>query len=159
MKKLISAVLLFTVVTATAQKNLKFSIGAELASATGNLNKVYSLGIGGTAQVDYMITNDVAVTGNAGVIELVGRKISGTNLKYRSTAVIPLLVGIKYYFTPAVYGSGQIGTSVFSSGGGSTFTYAPGVGYKFTNRLDALLKYTGYSSSGGTFGIRLGYTF
>lgn len=159
MKKLLPLVLLFAALSATAQKNLKFSIGAELASATGNLNKVYSFGIGATAQVDYMITNDVAVTANTGVIELVGRKIGGTNLKYRSSAVIPLLVGIKYYFTPAVYGSGQIGTSIFSSGNGTVFTYAPGIGYKFNNKIDALLKYTGYSSSGGTFGIRIGYSF
>ena len=159
MKKLLSLVLLFAALSATAQKNLKFSIGAELASATGNLNKVYSFGIGATAQVDYMITNDVAVTANTGVIELVGRKIGGTNLKYRSSAVIPLLVGIKYYFTPAVYGSGQIGTSIFSSGNGTVFTYVPGIGYKFNNKIDTLFKYTGYSSSGGTFGIRIGYSF
>ena len=159
MKKLLSLVLLFAALSATAQKNLKFSIGAELASATGNLNKVYSFGIGATAQVDYMISNDVAVTANTGVIELVGRKIGGTNLKYRSSAVIPLLVGIKYYFTPAVYGSGQIGTSIFSSGNGTVFTYVPGIGYKFNNKIDALFKYTGYSSSGGTFGIRIGYSF
>ena len=159
MKKLLPLVLLFAALSATAQKNLKFSIGAELASATGNLNKVYSFGIGATAQVDYMITNDVAVTANTGVIELVGRKIGGTNLKYRSSAVIPLLVGIKYYFTPAVYGSGQIGTSIFSSAIGTVFTYAPGIGYKFNNKIDALLKYTGYSSSGGTFGVRIGYSF
>lgn len=159
MKKLISVGLLFAGLSATAQKNVKLSIGAELASASGNLNKVYSLGVGATGQIDYMIDNDLTLTGNAGVIELVGRKIGGTNLKYRSTAVIPLLAGIKYYFTPAIYASGQIGTSVFSSGGGSTFTYAPGIGYKFTNRVDVLLKYTGYSSSGGTFGIRLGYSF
>ena len=159
MKKLLSLVLLFAALSATAQKNLKFSIGAELASATGNLNKVYSFGIGATAQVDYMISNDVAVTANTGVIELVGRKIGGTNLKYRSSAVIPLLVGIKYYFTPAVYGSGQIGTSIFSSGNGTVFTYVPGIGYKFNNKIDALFKYTGYSSSGGTFGVRIGYSF
>lgn len=159
MKKLLSLVLLFAALSATAQKNLKFSIGAEFASATGNLNKVYSFGIGATAQVDYIITNDVAVTANTGVIELVGRKIGGTNLKYRSSAVIPLLVGIKYYFTPAVYGSGQIGTSIFSSGNGTVFTYVPGIGYKFNNKIDALFKYTGYSSSGGTFGVRIGYSF
>ena len=159
MKKLISGIFIFATLSATAQKNLKFSIGGELVSASGNLNKVYSFGVGATAQVDYMVTNDLALTGNAGVIELVGRKIGGTNLKYRSSAVIPLLVGIKYYFTPAVYGSGQIGTSIFSSGNGTVFTYAPGIGYKFNNKIDALLRYTGYSSSGGTLGIRIGYSF
>ena len=159
MKKLLSLVLLFAALSATAQKNLKFSIGAELASATGNLNKFYSFGVGATAQVDYMVTNDLALTGNAGVIELVGRKIGGTNTKNRSNAVIPLLVGIKYYITPALYGSGQLGTSVFSLGNGSVFTYSPGLGYKINSKIDALLKYTGYSSIGGTFGIRIGYSF
>jgi len=70
---------------------------------------------------------------------------------------------VQYYFTPKIYGSAQLGESFFTqSGGGSKFTYAPGVGYKVTDKWDVLLKYTGYSgngSNGGTVGVRLGYAF
>jgi hypothetical protein len=166
MKKMIfSACILCTAFGANAQKanlprGVKFSVGAELGGATGNLNSFYSLVAGGTAQLDFKIDNDASLTLNTGVIDFVGKKISNTNLKYQSAAAIPLLGGVKYYFTPKVYGSAQLGGTFFlNNGGGSAFTYAPGIGVKIDESLDLLLKYTGYSSMGGAFGIRLGYTF
>ena len=147
-------------VNAQKNNNVKFSLGAELGVPTGNLNTLYSVAIGATAQADIKIDKDVALTFNTGVIQYVGKKIRNTNFKYRSEALIPLLVGVKYYFTPMVYVSGQLGTSISTAqNGGSTFTYIPGVGYKFDEKLDLLVKYTGYSGDGGAFGIRLGYTF
>ena len=163
MKKIILAFLItVTAFSVNAQKNnnVKFSLGAELGVPTGNLNTLYSVAIGVTAQADIKIDKDVALTFNTGVIQYVGKKIRNTDFKYRSETLIPLLVGIKYYFTPMVYGSGQLGTSISTAqNGGSTFTYIPGVGYKFDEKLDLLVKYTGYSGDGGAFGVRLGYTF
>ena len=163
MKKLIIAFFITaTALSANAQKNknVKFSVGAELGVPTGNLNTVYSLAVGATAQADVKIDKDAAVTFNTGVIQYLGKKVKNTNLRYRSQAFIPLLVGVKYYFTPMVYGSGQLGTSISTAqGGGSTFTYIPGVGFKFDEKIDLLVKYTGYSGDGGAFGVRLGYTF
>lgn len=160
MKHFIFGLFLLLSVSATAQKNLRFSLGGELGAVTGNLGKIYSLAIGSTGQLDFMVDSDLAITFNSGIIALVGKDIPGTNLKYQSSGLIPLLAGIKYYLTPNLYGSGQLGTSVSTSdNGGSTFTYIPGIGYKFSKRADALLKYTGYSNSGGTFGIRIAYTF
>ncbi len=163
MKKMILiAVIIIAAINTKAQKSntIRFSLGAEVGAVTGNLNSVYGAAFGATAQVEYKATEDLGITGNAGIINLTGKKISGTNLKYKSSALIPLLVGIKYYFSPKAFGSAQIGTSVSTkSGGGSSFTYIPGVGYQFSERIDALVKYTGYSSDGGTFGLRIGYTF
>ncbi len=163
MKKLIFAFFITATafsVNAQKNKNVKFSLGAELGVPTGNLNTLYSIAVGATAQADIKIDKDAALTFNTGVIQYVGKKIRNTNFKYRSEALIPLLVGVKYYFTPMVYGSVQLGTSISTAqNGGSTFTYIPGVGYKFDEKLDLLVKYTGYSGDGGAFGIRLGYTF
>ena len=163
MKKIILATLITaTAFTVNAQKNknVKFSVGAELGVPTGVLNTIYSLAVGATAQADVKIDTDAALTFNAGIIQYIGRKIKNTNFKYRSEALIPLLVGVKYYFTPMVYGSGQLGTSISTAtNGGSSFTYIPGVGFKFDEKLDLLVKYTGYSGNGGAFGVRLGYTF
>jgi len=163
MKKLILAFLITATalsVNAQKNKNVKFSLGAELGVPTGNLNTLYSIAVGATAQADIKIDKDAALTFNTGVIEYVGKKIKNTNLKYRSEALIPLLVGVKYYFTQMLYGSGQLGTSISTAqNGGSTFTYIPGVGYKFDEKIDLLVKYTGYSGDGGAFGVRLGYTF
>ena len=163
MKKLILAsIITATVISVNAQKNKNviFSLGAEFGVPTGNLNTIYSVAVGATAQADIKIDTDAALTFNTGIIQYVGKKIKNTNFKYRSEALIPLLVGVKYYFTPMVYGSGQLGTSISTQqNGGSTFTYIPGVGFKFDERIDLLVKYTGYSGDGGAFGVRLGYTF
>lgn len=161
MKKLITTLVIIVVaLNVNAQKNVKFSLGAELGVPTGNLNTIYSVAVGATAQADVKIDTDAALTFNTGIIQYVGKKIKNTNFKYRSEALIPLLVGVKYYFSPMVYGSGQLGTSISTAqNGGSTFTYIPGVGFKFDERVDLLLKYTGYSGDGGAFGVRLGYTF
>jgi hypothetical protein len=163
MKKIIFAVCI-TVVTLSANaqvgKNVKFSLGGELGALTGNLNTVYSLAAGATAQADIAIDKDAAITFNAGVVEFIGKKINNSNLKYRSIATVPLLVGVKYYFTPVVYGSGQLGTTVFTStGGGSKFTYIPGIGFKLDKNIDLLVKYTGLSDAGGIFGARVAYVF
>ena len=163
MKKLILAfIITATAISVNAQKNKNviFSLGAELGVPTGNLNTIYSVAVGATAQADIKIDTDAALTFNTGIIQYVGKKIKNTNFKYRSEALIPLLVGVKYYFTPMVYGSGQLGTSISTQqNGGSTFTYIPGVGFKFDERIDLLVKYTGYSGDGGAFGVRLGYSF
>ena len=162
MKKLILAfVILATASTVNAQsgKNLTFSLGGELGAVTGNLNQRFSIAVGATAQADIKIDTDLAVTLNAGIVELIGRKKNDTE-KFRSVATIPLLVGIKYYFTPVVYGSGQLGTTIYTNkDGGSSFTYVPGIGFKLDKNIDLLVKYTGLSDAGGIFGVRAAYVF
>ena len=163
MKKIIFAVCV-TIVTlsasAQAGKNLKFSLGGELGALTGNLNQRYSIAIGATAQADIAIDKDAAITLNAGIVEFTGKKINNSDIKYRSIATIPLLVGVKYYFTPIVYGSAQLGTTVFTkSDYSSKFTYIPGIGFKLDKNIDLLVKYTGLSDAGGIFGARVAYVF
>ena len=162
MKKIIVVIIIvvtgFTV-NAQTGKNLTFSLGAELGAATGNLNQAYSIAAGASAQADIAIDKNAAITINAGIIDLIGKKINNS-IKNRSIAIVPLLVGVKYYFTPVVYGSAQLGTTVFTnSGGGSRFTYVPGLGFKLDKNIDLLVKYTGLSDAGGIFGARVAYVF
>ena len=162
MKKIILAsLILVTSITVNAQKNVKFSLGGELGVPTGNLNTLYSFAVGASAQADIALDNVSAVTLNAGLVQMTGKKIKNTNLKYQSVATIPLLVGVKYYFTPVVYGSAQLGTTIFTDGpyDGSKFTYVPGIGFKLDKNIDLLVKYTGLSDAGGIFGTRVAYVF
>ena len=163
MKKLIFTLFItVTAFTLSAQNGNKptLSLGAELGAATGNLNLFYSLTAGATLQADFAIDKDLAITLNAGVIDFIGKKINN-NIKYNSVAVIPILAGIKYYFTPVVYGSAQLGSSTFTTGifKGTEFTYIPGIGFKVDRNIDILVKYTGLSNTGGTFGARVAYVF
>ncbi len=164
-KELLSAALLVALTFgAVAQKiddgkSLKFSVGLESAYSGG------SLGIGGSAQVDYDVSEELDLTLNGGVLIYPGTTVSG--FKLPSITYIPVLVGTKYAFSEKVYGSAQLGLTFISTSGYSTsgFTSVPGVGYKFTENLDVLVKYiivsgggNGYGSSGG-LGVRVAYTF
>ncbi len=149
-------------VVAKAQKNdskVNFNLGGELGFATGNLNIAYSIGIGATAQLEYAMDEKSRITVNSGIIQYVGRKIPGGSTKNQSNAVIPILGGVKYDFASNFYGSAQLGVSLFTGKVGATkFTYIPGIGFRINEKLDALLKYTGYSDLGGALGVRVAYS-
>lgn len=175
MKKLIlSAVVLVAAIGANAQTNSNgtakaaaskfgFSVGVEAAIPVGTFGDAYSFGIGGSAQGDIWVAPELAITINAGYINYSGKTIGG--YKVPSVGVIPIMAGIKYKFAGSgVYASGQLGTGIFTGGGSSTssFAYAPGIGYNFSKNVDALLKYQAYSknsSSLGSVGLRIAYTF
>ena len=152
-----------------ASKPLKFSAGLEAALPIGNFATRATYGIGGTVQVDYNVAKKLDLTFNTGYINFTGntQKIAGLgSYKFPTQNFIPLIAGIKYYFSENVFGAAQLGATVvsFKGGGSSTdFTLSPGVGYKFSNKIDALIKYTGYTGGGyglsNTIGLRLGYTF
>ena len=164
---LIVAVIIATSITAIAQtgNNLTLSLGGELGAATGNLNDAknipsYSMVVGITGQVDLAMDKDAALTFNTGLVEFIGKKIDNS-IKNNSVLTITLLVGVKYYFTPVIYGCAQLGSTVITSGllKGSKFTYIPGLGFKLDKNIDFLVKYTGLSDTGGIFGARVAYVF
>ncbi len=148
---------------ANAQKNndskIDFNVGAELGFATGILNSAYSITYGATAQLEYQINDKTSITGNSGIQQFVGRKLPGTSLKNQSNTLIPILAGGKYYISDNFFGSVQLGLSLFTGKVGATkFTYAPGLGFKINDKVEALVKYTGYSNFGGAFGARVSYS-
>ena len=140
---------------------LKFSLGLEAALPLGDFADVSSFGIGGSLQADYSVAEKLALTLNAGYISFSGKTVEG--VKYDASGFIPVLGGFKYDLTPQLYGAAQLGVTFSDQkNSGSVFTYAPGLGYKLSGNFDALLKYTGYSrnsSTIGTVGLRIAYTF
>ncbi|MFT3980370.1 MAG: outer membrane beta-barrel protein [Ferruginibacter sp.] len=144
-------------VKAQDSKPLSFSVGAEAHLPLGNLADIYSVGFGGSVQADYALDQQLAVTLNAGYLNFSGKDGWG------NTGMIPVLGGIKYTFQGNVYASAQLGASFGTEkNSGTSFTYAPGIGYKFSPNFDALLKYTGWSNDGSStsaIGLRVAYTF
>jgi Outer membrane protein beta-barrel domain len=159
-------------IAALAQKKeddvqmLNLSVGLEAALPLGDFGKVSTFGIGGTAQADYKVTDDLAINVNAGYISFLPKKITafGVTSKGKAVGYIPILGGIRYYFSEQVFALAQLGVTIATASGSSTslFTYAPGIGYKFSDNVDAALKYTGYSKNSinsSTIGLRIAYTF
>jgi hypothetical protein len=171
-KTILSIAIIGIYVAASAQKKeddlqmLKLSVGAEAALPLGDFGKAYTFGIGGTAQADYKVTDDLALNLNAGYISFLPKSIAilGVSTKGKAVGYIPILAGIRYYFTEEVFALAQLGITIATASGSSSslFTYAPGIGYKFSEHVDAALKYTGYSKDGNnssTIGVRIAYTF
>lgn len=178
MKKIILGVAVYMlVVNVSAQKGkseetkpFRFSAGLESALPLGNFGKNATFGIGGSAQADYKVANNVDISLNAGYISFGGKSriISGLGtFKFSTQNYIPVLAGAKFHFSEKIFGSTQLGVTFIPfesvSGSESTFTFSPGVGYKFSKYFDAVLKYTAYSATSlgtaSTIGLRVGYTF
>jgi hypothetical protein len=161
MKKFVLSIIVIASMCSVKAQNdskIRFNIGAELAFATGNLSNAYSINIGGTAQLGYVIDDKTQVTLNSGITEFIGKKIPNTSVRNQNNPVIPILGGVKYYFADNFFGSAQVGVSLFTGKvGAQKFTYAPGLGFKINEKVEALLKYTGYSNFGSSFGVRVAY--
>ena len=167
MKKVILSLAIMAIAfSANAQKKskqedankVKFSVGADLGIPVGDLSPFASFAYGGDLQLDYATSPTFALTLSAGYLGFSGK--SGYSI---TGGLIPILIGGKYWFSPKVYGSTQLGVSLStSSGGGSAFTYAPGVGFKVGESLDILAKYQSASknsSDNSYVGVRVAYTF
>jgi hypothetical protein len=172
MKKVILSVAVIAIATLSASaqkksadKDLKFSVGAEIALPIGDFNKVSSIGFGGTVQGEYAAAETVGITLNAGFMTFSGKTVSG--IKFPTTSIIPVLAGAKFYFAEKFYGHAQLGMSFISlkqggvSASTSAFTYAPGIGYQASENFDVSVRYQSYSKGGTSsfIGLRAAYNF
>ena len=164
MRKLIlSFVVLFAIaVTVNAQgadeKSFKIGVGAMIGLPVGDASDAANLAYGVDVMGEYGIASSMALTLSAGYVDWSYK--SG----FSDAGVLPVLAGLKYDFSEKFFGSAQVGLSFFTASGsdGSAFTWAPGVGYKLTEKLDAVIKYqsaTKNSFDTSFLGLRIGYTF
>ncbi len=136
-----------------------FSIGLEGGIPVGENGKIYSSLIGGSLQYETMPDSDIGITVNGGYLNY--------NIKSRygggSVGFVPLLAGVKYYFTPVIFFHVQLGAAIGTkTGQGTSFAYSPGIGFKLSPNFDAEVKYMGISNKGGSIndaGARIAYNF
>ncbi len=192
MKKLalvatVVALALLVSFNAQAQGKMAGSVGAEILIPMGSFSDAAKLGIGGTAQFEYMLNPNIALTGKAGYITWgakTGDATLGGSDVSASWSGIPILVGGKYYFQPEgktrFYGQFELGLFLFSfstkvtipnfgtqeySGSSSEFTIAPAVGVEIPagpkGAIDVSARFWGILSSGGSsnIGVRAAYKF
>lgn len=154
--------------TTTSASTSHFGIGVEAGLPVGENGKVYSSVFGANLQYEVMPDADLGITFSAGYLHFPLKKIYQTTYGPNSSGFVPLLAGIKYYFTPNAFFRAQLGAAVsttkdiYGNTGGTSFAYSPGLGIKLSPNIDAELKYMGISNKGGTLpnvGLRLGYNF
>jgi hypothetical protein len=136
-----------------------FGIGVEAGLPLGENGKPYSVIVGGSLQYETLPSPDLGITLSGGYLHFPIKSSYGSG----SVGFVPLLAGIKYYFSPNAFFHAQLGAAVgTATGQGTSFAYSPGVGVKLSPNIDAELKYMGISNKGGTIenvGLRLGYNF
>lgn len=171
MRKLIllSFIIILSSLTVSAQKNgtTRFSLGPEIGFATGTFSNIAGFGIGAIIQAEHFYQENLSVTALFGFVDYFGASIPNTNTKYKSSLILPLRVGGRYYIGDGFHVGAQIGVGFISGASSSTgFAYSPQVGYNFRTSkgkaIDATFKYDGYAVSGGSLsalGVRLAYIF
>ena len=167
MKKLILvfAIVAFTTIGVKAQdaKSTTLSIAVNVGLPTSSPS-FYSVAFGADLQADFSVAPTTRITGSIGY-ENFSVKSKYNDLGIKSSGIVPLLAGAKFFFGQdnKLYGHAQLGYGVSTEkGGGGSFAYAPSLGYYFSPKLDGSLKYLAFSNNGATLGIigvRLAYNF
>lgn len=153
---------------------LRFGIGAEGGVVTGDAHNYSNAEAGGTARLQYGLSNNFAITLTSGYYNFFGKNMPGTNQEYQSLGMVPVKAGIKYFFTPNVYFGAEAGvgieTKTFAvpgvpdSGPDVTNTkllLTPGLGWA-NKHWDVGVRYENYSGQEfnyGVVGLRLAYGF
>lgn len=154
--------MLFVAVSVNAQtkaeKPFKIGVGAMVGLIVGDMSDFYSVALGADLMGEYAVAPSFALTLSAGYVFFA--KKSGVSI---NQDFIPVLAGVKFYFSDKLYGSAQAGLSFGTeSGSGSAFTFAPGVGYQLSKNFDISLKYqsaTKNSVDASFIGLRAGLNF
>ena len=140
-------------------KGFVIGAGAMVGLPVGDYTSIESLAYGVDLMGEISVAPSFAITVSAGYLDFA--KKSGFSAA--KMGMIPVLAGAKINFSDKLYGSAQAGLSFSTaSGGGSAFTYAPGIGLKISDKFDLLLKYQAASKNSATnafLGLRAGLTF
>jgi hypothetical protein len=161
------AALFFTTQTkaqTTPANAFRFGIGIDAADPTGNARIGTTFILGGTARVQYGVSNNFAITLTSGAYHFFPKINPATNVRYGSYGVIPIKAGIKVFFAQNVYfgAEGGAGIEVTSAGSGPTrLILSPAIGYA-NEHWDFGARYENFSGgqrSYGLVGLRIAYGF
>jgi opacity protein-like surface antigen len=138
-----------------AQDKMSIGAGLVISLPMGDFGDAANTGFGGTAAFEMSFTPQLVGVGNIGYIAW------GTDVDGFGWSAVPVMAGVKYYFTPGMgfYGLGQVGLTFFSFetpsitffgttiGGGtassSEFSLAIGAGYEMPIGTNLMLDFTG----------------
>lgn len=146
----------------TPKSALRFGIGVEGLLPTGNLKSISKAGLGGTARLQYGVSDDLALTLTSGYYNFFGREIGNTGVNYDKFGIVPLKAGVKAFVSQNIYLGAEVGAGFETDGLKDTKLIAsPGVGYA-SQKWDVGVRYENFSGQGsnyGTVGLRVAYGF
>jgi hypothetical protein len=151
----------------------RFGVGVEGGLATGNAHNYSNLELGGTARLQYGLSNNLALTLTSGYYNFFGKSEPIGDQKYQSLGMVPIKAGIKAFFTPNLYFGAEVGagieTKTFLPQGvderfgekDTKLILSPGVGYA-NKHWDVGVRYENYSGQSNNYGLaalRVAYGF
>ena len=146
----------------------RFGIGVEGGIPTGNLNDFSKFDLGGTARLQYGISNNFALTLTSGYYDFFARSSSATidgityTAKPSNLGLVPVKVGIKAFFAGGLYFGAEAGAGFETDYAKNTkLILSPGLGYA-SKSWDVGVRYenfSGQSDSYGTVALLLAYGF
>lgn len=148
----------------TPSSAFRFGIGLEAGVPTGNASNFSNFSLGGTARLQYGLTNDLALTLTSGYYNMFGKTVSTPlgNVKAGDLGIVPLKAGIKAFFSPSLYFGAEVGAGFETNTGGSTkFIASPGIGWA-NKSWDVSARYENFAGQGNNYGLaalRVAYGF
>ena len=139
----------------SVKAQVKFGAGLNVGIPVQNLSGS-SIAVGGDLMLHYGLSKEVAVTGDVGYTALFAKNDGKT------TSIVPLRAGLRYYPSSGFFLGGKIGAGFLSGNGSITTTaYSLGAGVKMDDQLEIGASYDAYSKNGtiGLINFRLGYFF
>lgn len=161
------AVLFFTTnvqAQTTPANSFLLSLGIETGIPTGVARLGTNFNLGGTARLQYGVTNNFALTFTAGGYHYFPKKIPGTDSRFQSYGELPIKAGVKEFFLPNIYVGGEagIGFEKLEDGWGPhRLVLSPNLGYANKN-WDFGLHYDHFTHKEdhlGIFALRVAYGF
>ncbi len=151
----------------------RFGIGVEAGAPTGAAHDISNVELGGTARLQYGLSNNFALTLTSGYYNFFGKSEPLTDTKYQSLGMVPIKAGLKAFFTSNLYLGAEVGagieTKTFLPQGVSQtvaekdtkLILSPAVGYA-TKHWDVGVRYENFSGQSNNYGVvalRLAYGF
>jgi hypothetical protein len=167
----------------TPLNKFRFGIGVEgLLPTGGQLKDISNVGLGGTARIQYGVTNNVALTLTSGYYNYFGKEntttiTNGTNVttitnKAIDFGMVPVKAGIKAYVSGGFYLAGEVGAGFETkdayrgqtgelNGKATKLILSPGLGYS-SKSWDVGARYENFSGQHNNYGVaalRIAYGF
>ncbi|MGM9478636.1 hypothetical protein ACS5PU_19590 [Pedobacter sp. GSP4] len=160
---------------AKAQSMANIGVGAEIGLPSGNFAGISGIGVGASIKADLPVSENLALTLNAGYMNFFGKRNQVFNVQDLTYA--PVKAGLKYILSDSFYAEGQLGAALpLNNGQKVLFVWSPGIGNQFKlageNRLDLGIRYEGWtgknesnliglnsSNTKGFVGLRFAYVF
>ncbi|MGF7072117.1 hypothetical protein [Mucilaginibacter sp. R-33] len=154
----------------TPANALRFGIGLETGIPVGNnISDFSNFELGGTARLQYGVSNNLALTLTSGYYNFFGKDytIDGLTHSARDLGLVPLKAGIKAFFAENVYFGAEVGAGFetkerFPGAEKQTkLILSPAIGWA-NKTWDVGVRYenfSGQSNNYGLVGLRVAYGF